>query len=83
MAFVLFIHSFREHGEEVSGPRRSLRPNRGQGRAAQEEASADEIVQQLEMVQDSKGGMFMLDRELGSRALPALGAEVQGISAGE
>lgn len=49
----------------------------------EEEASADEIVQQLEMVQESKGGMFMLDRELGNRALPALGAEVSGISAGE
>ena len=33
----------------------------------EEEASADEIVQQLKMMQDAPGGMFMMDRELGQR----------------
>ncbi len=33
----------------------------------EEEASADENVQQLKMMEDAPGGMFMLDRELGQR----------------
>jgi ferritin len=33
----------------------------------EEESSADEIVQQLKMMEDAPGGMFMLDRELGQR----------------
>ena len=33
----------------------------------EEEASADEIVQQLKMMEKAPGGMFMLDRELGQR----------------
>jgi ferritin len=33
----------------------------------EEEASADEILQQLKMMQNAPGGMFMLNRELGQR----------------
>jgi ferritin len=33
----------------------------------EEEASADEIVQKLTMMQDAPGGLFMLDREMGQR----------------
>jgi ferritin len=33
----------------------------------EEEASADEAVQQLKMMENAPGGMFMLDRELGQR----------------
>jgi len=33
----------------------------------EEESSADEIVQQLKMMKNAPGGMFMLDRELGQR----------------
>ena len=33
----------------------------------EEESSADAIVQQLKLIGDSKGGLFMLDKELGSR----------------
>ena len=33
----------------------------------EEESSADEIVQQLKMMENTPGGMFMLDRELGQR----------------
>jgi ferritin len=33
----------------------------------EEEASADQVVQQLKMMEKSPGGMFMLDRELGLR----------------
>ena len=33
----------------------------------EEEASADQIVQQLKMMEKAPGGMFMLDRELGQR----------------
>jgi len=33
----------------------------------EEEASADAIVQQLKMMENAPGGMFMLDRELGQR----------------
>lgn len=43
----------------------------------EEEASADGIVQQLKMMENAPGGMFMLDRELGQRVFtpPAAGAE--------
>jgi ferritin len=33
----------------------------------EEEASADEVVQRLKLVGDAKGGLFMLDREVGQR----------------
>lgn len=33
----------------------------------EEEASADKIIQQMKMMKDAPGGMFMLDRELGQR----------------
>ena len=33
----------------------------------EEEASADAVVQQLKLVGDAPGGLFMLDRELGQR----------------
>lgn len=33
----------------------------------EEESTADEIVQQLKMMENAPGGMFMLDRELGQR----------------
>ena len=33
----------------------------------EEEASADELVKQLKLMQNAPGGMFMLDRELGQR----------------
>ena len=33
----------------------------------EEEASADEALQQLKMMENAPGGMFMLDRELGQR----------------
>lgn len=33
----------------------------------EEEASADAIVQQLQMIGDAKHGLFMIDRELGTR----------------
>ena len=34
----------------------------------EEESSADEIVQKLKLIEHSKGGLFMLDNELGQRA---------------
>ena len=33
----------------------------------EEEASADEVVQKLRMVQDAPGGLYMIDKELGTR----------------
>ena len=33
----------------------------------EEEASADEVLQQLKLMGDAPGGLFMLDRELGAR----------------
>ncbi|HEO70683.1 MAG TPA: ferritin [Candidatus Hydrogenedentes bacterium] len=33
----------------------------------EEEASADEIVQKLKLVENTAGGLFMIDRELGQR----------------
>jgi len=43
----------------------------------EEEASADEVVQQLKLVGDDSGGLFMLDREMGQRVFtpPAASAE--------
>jgi len=35
----------------------------------EEEASADAIVQQLKLVGDNKGGLFMVDKELAGRAV--------------
>jgi ferritin len=35
----------------------------------EEEATADEIVNQLKLVGDAPGGLFMLDRELGARMM--------------
>jgi len=37
----------------------------------EEEANVDEIVQQLKLIGDNKSALFMFDRELGSRSLPA------------
>ena len=37
----------------------------------EEEASVDEIVQQIKMLEGSKGGLYMLDRQLGKRAKQA------------
>lgn len=34
----------------------------------EEEASADEVLQRLKLVENSKGGLFMIDRELAQRA---------------
>jgi len=34
----------------------------------EEEASADEVVQKLKLVQKTEGGLFMLDQEMGKRA---------------
>jgi ferritin len=41
----------------------------------EEEASADEILQQLKMMDNAPGGMFMLDRELGQRVFTPPEAE--------
>ncbi len=41
----------------------------------EEEASADAIVQQLKMMENAPGGMFMLDRELGQRVFTPPAAE--------
>jgi len=41
----------------------------------EEEASADEVVQRLKLVEDSKGGLFMIDREMAQRVY-ALNPEV-------
>ncbi len=41
----------------------------------EEEASADEAVQKLKMVEKAPGGMFMLDRELGQRVFTPPAAE--------
>jgi len=37
----------------------------------EEEASADEIVKKLKMIDGSKNGLFMMDRELGARVFAA------------
>jgi len=41
----------------------------------EEEAAASEIVQQFNLIGDSKSGLFMLDRELGSRTASAAVSE--------
>jgi ferritin len=41
----------------------------------EEEASADQVVQQLKMMEKAPGGMFMLDRELGQRVFTPPAAE--------
>ena len=43
----------------------------------EEEASADEVVQKLKLMGDARGGLFMLDREMGQRVFtpPAATAE--------
>ncbi|MFC1572878.1 ferritin [Candidatus Eisenbacteria bacterium] len=38
------------------------------GEQVEEEASADEVVQKLKLVDSTQGGLFMVDRELGQRA---------------
>lgn len=40
-----------------------------------EEASAGEVLQQLKLVGDAPGGLFMMDRELGKRMFVAPSAE--------
>jgi len=37
----------------------------------EEEATVEEIINKLEMIGDAKSGLFMMDRELGARALTA------------
>jgi ferritin len=39
----------------------------------EEEESAGDVVAKLKMLEDSKEGLFMLDRELGRRPMPSLG----------
>jgi len=46
----------------------------------EEEASVDAVVQQLKLVDKSQGGLFMLDKELGSRAV-VLPPELTGAGA--
>ncbi len=46
----------------------------------EEEASADAVVQQFKLVNKAKGGMYMLDKELGSRTL-TLPADLTGAGA--
>jgi ferritin len=41
----------------------------------EEESSADQLVQQLKMMENAPGGMFMLDRELGQRVFTPPAAE--------
>ena len=41
----------------------------------EEEASADQVVQQLKMMEKAPGGLFMLDRELGQRVFTPPAAE--------
>ena len=45
------------------------------GEQVEEEASVDEIVQQLRMIGDSRNGLFMLDRHLAERPAAGEGAE--------
>jgi ferritin len=42
----------------------------------EEEATADDIINRLKLIGESKGGFFMIDRELGTRVftMPATGA---------
>lgn len=41
----------------------------------EEEANVDDIVNQLKLIGKNEGALFMFDRELGSRVLPAPGVE--------
>ena len=41
----------------------------------EEESSADQMVQQLKMMENAPGGMFMLDREMGQRVFTPPAAE--------
>ena len=41
----------------------------------EEEASADAVVQQMRLMKDAPGGLFMIDRELGQRVSAAPDAE--------
>ena len=41
----------------------------------EEESSAGDVVQRLKMVENSKGGLFMLDKELGQRTFTPPGQE--------
>ena len=41
----------------------------------EEEASADQVLQQLKLMQDAPGGLFMMDRELAQRAAPTAPAD--------
>jgi ferritin len=41
----------------------------------EEESSADKIIQQMKMMGNAPGGMFMLDRELGQRVFTPPPAE--------
>lgn len=40
----------------------------------EEESAADEIVQQLRLMEGAPGGLFMMDRELAQRSVPKAGA---------
>ena len=48
-------------------PITSLLPIRALAAQEEAEATADGIVQQLRLVKDAPGGVFLLDRELGQR----------------
>ena len=41
----------------------------------EEEANASAIVDQLKLVEGAPGGLFLLDREMAQRSMPAAGAE--------
>lgn len=41
----------------------------------EEESVADQLLQEVKLVKDSPGGLFMMDRELGSRSLVPEGTE--------
>ena len=47
------------------------------GEQVEEESSADAVVQQLKLIGDAPGAMFMLDRELGARIFTPPATEVQ------
>lgn len=44
----------------------------------EEEANADAVVQKLKLIEDNKGGLFMLDREIDARTF-VLPAELNGV----
>jgi ferritin len=47
------------------------------GEQVEEESSVDAVVQQLKLIGDAPGAMFMLDRELGARIFTPPAAEAQ------